>query len=195
MVCRTSALTADTGKRWHSHRLRLVSICSSQVAVRGVVSPLLLWCLGLGVVRDCSVSCRDCVAPASLDDACRCMSPPSQGLRWAFGQTSPLPSRVTTKLGHMHFSCRYQAVPHRLIFGQSLISSFTRASISRPPVDMGTSKASKRRQANRPGGRRERAAERGGAPTASGGGPCLFILSVGRSSPGFDGDYTTVLVR
>ena len=147
-------LTADTGKRWHSHRLRLVSISSSQVAVRGVVSPLLLWCLGLGIVRDCSVSCRDCVALASLDDACRCMSSRSQGLRWAFGQTSPLLSRAACIVGQMHLSCRYQAAPHpahRLIFGQSLLNSSRRASIFRPPVDMGTSKASKRRQANRPG--------------------------------------------
>ena len=134
LLCRT-LLTADAGKRWHSHRLRLVCISSSQVAVRGVVSPLLLWCLGLGVVRDCSVSCRDCVALASLDDACRCMSSPSQGLRWAFGQTSPLLSRVACMVGEMHLSCRYQAAPHpahRPILGQSLLNSSTRASIFRP---------------------------------------------------------------
>ena len=88
------------------------------LAVRGVVSPLLLWCLGLGAVRDCPVRCRCCVAPA-------------------------------------------------------LLSSSTRASISRLRVGMGTSKASKQRQAQRPN-RRERAAHcrRGGVvaeedPTSS----------------------------
>ena len=52
------------------------------------------------------------MALASLDDACRCMSSPSQGLRWAFGQTSPLLSRVACIVGQMHLSCRYQAAPH-----------------------------------------------------------------------------------
>ena len=85
MVCRTSTSTADMATRW----MCLVPIHSSQVAGHGVVSPLLLWCLGPGAVRDCRVSCRSCVAPASLDDACWCMSRLQPGLRWAIGQTSP----------------------------------------------------------------------------------------------------------
>ena len=68
----------------------------------------------------------------------------------------------------MHHLYRCQAAPHhtrQLTVGQSMIIHLARALISGPPAGMGTSKASKRRQAQRPG-RRERAVERGGAPAA-----------------------------
>ena len=168
LVCRTLVLTIDTGKRWRSHRLRLLFLHSSQVAARGVVYPLIPWRLGLGVVRGCSIGCSDCVALALLNDASWCMSLHSQGLRWASGQTSPRQGRVAYVAGYMHFNCRYVdalSPSHGLILCSSLRNSSACASILRPPVDMGTSKASKRRQANRPG-RRERAAERGGEPAA-----------------------------
>ena len=169
MVCRASTLTADIDTRWHPCRLCLVPIYSSQVAVHGVVSPLLSsWSLGLGAVRDCHVRCRSCVAPASLHDACRCMSRLPPGLRWAYGRTSPVQSRVACAVDLLHHRYRCQAAPHHthpLILGQSILIHVARALISGPPAGMGTSKASKRRQAQRPG-RRERAAERGGAPAA-----------------------------
>ena len=65
-------------------------------------------------VRDCHVRCRSCVAPASLDGACRCMSRLHPGLRWAYGRTSPFQSRVACAVDHMHHRYRYrcQAAPH-----------------------------------------------------------------------------------
>ena len=166
LVCRTLVLTTDTDKRWRSHWLRLLH--SSQVAARGVVYPLIPWRLGLGVVRGCSIGCSDCVALAMLNDASWCMFLHSQGLRWASGQTSPRQGRVAYVAGYMHFHCRYVdalSPSHGLILCSSLCNSSACASILHHPVAMGTSKASKRRQANRPG-RRERAAERGGEPAA-----------------------------
>ena len=164
MVCRTSTPTADMATRW----MCLVPIPSSQVAGHGVMSPLLLWCLGPGAVTDCRVSCRSCVTPASLDDACWCMSRLQPGLRWAIGRTSPSQSRVACAVDHVHHLYRCQAAPHhmhQLTVGQSMIIHLARTLITGPPASMGTSKASKRRQAQRPG-RRERAVERGGAPAA-----------------------------
>ena len=132
------------------------------------MSPLLLWCLGPEAVTDCRVSCRSCVTPASLDDACWCMSRLQPGLRWAIGRTSPSQSRVACAVDHVHHLYRCQAPPphmHQLTVGQSMIIHLARTLITGPPASMGTSKASKRRQAQRPG-RRERAVERGGAPAA-----------------------------
>ena len=146
----------------------LIPISSSQVAGPGMMSPPLLWCLGPGVVTDCRVSCRSCVTPASLNDACWCMSRLQPGLRWATGRTSPSQSRVACAVDHMHHPYRYQAVPHQmhqLAVSQSLIIHLARPLVTGPSASMGTSKASKRRQAQRPG-RRERAVERGGAPAA-----------------------------
>ena len=115
----------------------LVPIHSSQVAGHGVVSPLLLWCLGPGAVRDCQVRCRSCVAPASLDDASWCMSRLQPGLRWAYGRTSPSQSRVACAVDHMHHRYRCQAAPHHthpLTVGQSMIIHLARILISGSPV-------------------------------------------------------------
>ena len=164
MECRTSTPPADMALRW----MCLVPIFSSQVAGPGKMSPLLLWCLGPGVVIDCRVSCRSCVTPASLHDACWCMSRLQPGLRWAIGRTSPSQSRVACAADHMQLTYRYQAAPHhmhRLAVSQSMIIHLARPLVTGPSASMGTSKASKRRQAQRPG-RRERAVERGGAPAA-----------------------------
>ena len=124
--------------------------------------------LGLGAARDCSVRCSECVAGARSHDARRCVSLSSQGLRWASGQTSPRQGGVACIAGYMHSTCRHMDAlcsTHCIILCLSLLNRTACASIICPHVDMGTSKASKRRQANRPG-RRERAAERGGEPAA-----------------------------
>ena len=168
LVCRTLVLASDTDKRKRSHWLRLLFIHSSQVVARGVVYPLIPWRLGLGVVQGCFTGCSDCVALAHLHDASWCMFLHSQGSRWASGQTSPRQGKVAYAAGCMHFHCRYVdalSPLHGLILCSSLHDSIACESLLYHPVAMGTSKASKRRQANRPG-RRERAAERGGEPAA-----------------------------
>ena len=154
MECRTSTPPAYMTMCW----MCLIPISSSQVAGPGMMSPLLLWCLGPGVVTDCRVSCRSCVTPASLNDACWCMSRLQPGLRWATGRTSPSQSRVACAVDHMHHPYRYQAVPHHIhrpAVSQSMIIHLARPLVTGPSANMGTSKASKRRQAQRPGRREE----------------------------------------
>ena len=163
-VRRALMLTNVVGQRWSSHRLHQIPTHLSQVAVHGVICLLSFWGLGLGAL----VGGSDCVAMDLSPAACRCVSFNSQGLRRASGQTSPRPGKVTSIVDCMHFHCRYNdAFCHActLNIGSSLFHSSTYALIFRPHAAMGTSKASKRRQANRPG-RRERAADRGDRPAA-----------------------------
>ena len=156
--------TNDVGQRWSSHRLHLIPTHLSQVAVHGAICLLSVWGLGLGAL----VGGSDCVAMDLSPAACRCVSFTSQGLRWASGQTSPRPGKGASIMDCMPFHCHYNdAFCHActLNIGSSLSHSSTYALIFRSHVAMGTSKASKRRQANRPG-RRERAADRGAGPAA-----------------------------
>ena len=87
---------------------------------------------------------RCCVAQVCLDDARRCVSWLSQGLRWAYGQTSPPQGRLDRAVNKPWLSLSdCTSSQNSDIFCRYLLSSSQHPLIPRLLIGMGTAKASK----------------------------------------------------